>query len=224
MAVALVILTVAALIALDYFVFRKRREARSGATMRLPGLKHLSQAVRRVPEGVFLHPTFTWSRIREDGEVLVGVHPLLLGLLGGPYRFELKDRGEQLNKGAPLLHIQREGRQLALAAPFAGRITAVNHVVVGETEWQGLDDEDGRWLYRIRPDRMAEEVPGWMIADRAIAWTKGQYEAIRSYLAQAGGVQELGVTMADGGEIPIGILSSLDDTRWTDFQNTFLTP
>jgi len=223
MVVLLAVLTVAALIALDYFVLRKRR-AEGPAEVRLPGLEPLSQLTEGVPEGVFLQPTYTWTRIREDGDLMVGVHPLLLGLLGAPYQYELLGNGSSVEKGAPLIQLERGGRRLSVPSPVEGRVTAVNRRSTGETQWKGLEAPDGSWLYRIRPERVEQEVPAWMIADAAIGWTKQQYEGIRSYLTRAASLDEVGVTMADGGDIPIGVLASLDDVGWTGFQSTFLTP
>lgn len=223
MVVLLAILTVVALIALDYFVLRERR-AKRPAEARLPGLEPLSRLADSVPDGVFLQPTFTWTRISEDGDLFVGVHPLLLGMLGAPYRYELLGNGSAVEKGAPLIWIERSGRRLSVPSPVEGRVTAVNRRSTGETQWKGLEAPEGSWLYRIQPVRVEQEVPGWMIADSALAWTRQQYEGIRSYLTRAVGLGEVGATMADGGDVPIGVLATLDDQAWTGFQATFLTP
>jgi glycine cleavage system H lipoate-binding protein len=222
MVVLLAVLTVVALIALDYLVLRKRR-ANQPVEIRLPGLEPLSHMIDQVPDGVFLQPTYTWTRIREDGDLLIGVHPLLLGLLGAPYRFELLGNGSAVEKGMPLIGLERNERRLSVPSPVDGRVTAVNRRSTGETQWKGLEAPDGSWLYRIRPARVQQEVRGWMIADAAVAWTKQQYEGIRDYLTRVAGLGEVGVTMADGGDVPIGVLASLDDAGWNGFQDTFLS-
>jgi glycine cleavage system H lipoate-binding protein len=223
MVAILVVLTIVALVALDYFVLRKKRRAAATEEIVLPGLQPLSEAIDRLPTGVFLQPTYTWSRIREDGQLMLGVHPLLLGLVGAPYQLELLTSGERVDKGAPLIRIKRGGRGLTVRSPVAGRITAVNHVLCGETEWRGMNGDDGCWLYRIEPENVASEIAGWMIADRAVQWTRTQYARLREYLSGVVGTTELGVTMADGGEIPVGILANLDEAGWEAFQDTFLS-
>jgi len=223
MVVLFAVLTVAALIALDYFVLRKRRAERR-AEIRLPGLEPLSHTVDSVPDGVFLQPTYTWTRIRQDGDVLVGVHPLLLGLLGAPYGYELMASGSSVRKGEALLRLERGGRLLTVPSPIEGSITAVNRRSTGETQWKGLEAPEGSWLYRIRPERVEQEVPSWMIADTAVTWTKQQYERVRDYLTRAATLGEVGVALADGGDVPIGVLAELDDAGWDGFQDTFLTP
>ena len=67
-------------------------------------------------------------------------------------------------------------------------------------------------------------MPRWLVADRAAAWTRQQYDHIRAFLANAGGAGPVGATMADGGDIPLGILAVLDQDAWGAFQATFLDP
>ena len=216
------VLTVVALIALEFLVLRKRRRPAGEPALRLPGLEPLSRAIRLVPGGVFLQPTFTWARIREDGELVVGVHPLLLGVVGAPYEIERLAEGEEVQKGDPLVRIGRGRRRLVVRSPVAGRITAVNRVVEGETDWRAVEGKNGSWLYRLVPQHVAHEVPNWMIADRAVEWTRHAYERIRTSLVHVTGIGAVGPAMADGGDIPVGVLESLDDAAWQQFQSDVL--
>lgn len=222
MVVVLAILTVAVLIAINYYVARKRRAVTEGAEFALPGLTPLSEAIRRVPRDVFLQPTFTWSRILENGELLLGVHPLLLGLVGAPYHIELHQGGPQVRKGEPLLRVGRNGHFLTVRSPVNGRILELNPMPAGETEWKGLTEPHGSWLYRIEPEAVGAEVPRWTIADAAVDWTRRQYDSLREHLLRLPGGAGVGVALADGGEIPAGILASLDAAAWQDIQETFL--
>lgn len=222
MVVVLAILTVAVLIAANYFLVQRRRGVVAGVEHGLPGLTPLSEAVKRVPRGVFLQPTFTWSRILEGGELLVGVHPLLLGLVGAPYHIELHEGGPQVKKGEPLLRVGRNGHFLTVRSPVTGRILEVNPTPSGETEWSGLHEQHGSWLYRIEPEQVEFEVPTWSIADSAVDWTRSQYHQLREHLLRLPGGTGVGVALADGGEIPSGILATLDGAAWQDLQRTFL--
>lgn len=223
MVALLVALTIIALVAADYFLLRPRRAAHPAEEdIPLPGLEPLSAALSRLPAGVFLQPTFTWSRIRPDGDILLGVHPLLFGLVGAPYDVERLPGGEHVEKGAPLLRIRKGNRRLTVRSPVAGRIAEVNRVVTGETDWTGLQGDGGSWLYRIVPERVAGEVPAWLIGESAVEWTRLQYQRLREQLAALSGGHGLTATMADGGEIPVGILMRLDDAQWTAFERAVL--
>ena len=223
MVVLLVALTIVALIAADYFLLRPRRAAHSAEEgIPLPGLEPLSAAITRLPAGVFLQPTFTWSRIRGDGHVLLGIHPLLFGLVGAPYDVERLPGGNHVEKGAPLVRIRKGNRRLTVRSPIAGRIAEVNRVVTGETDWTGLNGDGGSWLYRIVPEHVAGEVPTWFIGESATDWTRRQYQRLREQFMALAGEPELAGTMADGGEIPAVILGRLDEAAWTAFEHAVL--
>ncbi len=222
MVALLVALTIIALVAADYFLLRPQRVKKAEEGIPLPGLEPLSAAITRLPAGVFLQPTFTWSRIRPDGDVLLGVHPLLFGLVGAPYDVERLPGGEHVEKGAPLVRIRKGDRRLTVRSPIAGRIAEVNRVVSGETDWTGGHGEGGGWLYRVIPERVAGEVSTWLIGEAATEWTQRQYQRLREQLTALAAAPELAGTMADGGEIPAGILARLDDAAWTTFERNVL--
>jgi hypothetical protein len=104
-------------------------------------------------------------------------------------------------------------------APVAGRVVEVNHTITGETDWKG---PDGGWLYRLLPERAGALVTDWMAADQAQEWTHRQYLRLREYLMTLAVGPEMVRTMADGGEVPAGILATLDQAAWTEFEHTFL--
>ena len=223
MVALLVILTIVALIALDYFVFRKRQVGRElMESIEAPRIKPLSDIVRWLPGGIFLQPTYTWSRIRDDGDVVIGIHPMLFGLVGAPYQLELVAEGAHVDKGAPLARIGRDDRWLTIRSPIAGAVTQVNHRVDGEADWSGVREANGGWLYQVRPERAADEVPSWLIGERAASWTKEQYARLRNRLAGVAMGRSLGAVMADGGEIPTGVLGQLDEQAWRAVQVEFL--
>ncbi len=222
MVAVLVVVTVLALIALDYFVLRTRRQARGAEDSVVPGLGPMSEAMRGLPAGVFVQPTYTWTRIREDGDVLVGVHPMLLGLVGVPFELDLRPEGERVAKGDPLTRLGRSGRRLTIHTPLAGQIAEVNHRIAGDASWDSPAADNGSWLYRIRPVEVTALVEASMIGERALAWTREQYDKLRAFLLAATPSREVGLALPDGGEIPVGILSGMDDDTWQAMQREFL--
>jgi glycine cleavage system H lipoate-binding protein len=222
MVAVLVVVTMLALIALDYFVLRKWREAEGAEDVPVPGLGPMSEVMRRPPAGVFVQPTYTWARIREDGDVLVGVHPMLLGLVGVPFELDLLPSGERIAAGEPLTRVGRAGHRLTIRSPVAGEITEVNHLIVGDAGWESPAAENGSWLYRIRPGQVTDLVDGSMIGERAMAWTREQYDKLRAFLLATAPTREIGMALPDGGEIPVGILSGMDDDVWQAVQREFL--
>ena len=214
----LFILTALAVITAHYFLVERPRQRAAPPALPPP----LSAAMGRLPKGVFLQPTYTWSRIRPSGELLVGVHPLLLNLVGTPYKLEVVAHGGRVNKGAPLIRIGKGDRCLTLHSPVTGSIRATKPIANGGASWDPMTDENGDWLCLIEAERLAEEVPTWMIADRALEWTSHRFGEIRDHLLMAGTEKELSVTLADGGELPVGILAEFDEEGWEAFQSAFL--
>jgi len=222
MVVMLVLLTFAVFIALDYFVLSKRHAMAPAALAAAPGRGPLPATRQQIPAGIFLHPTFTWSRFGRTGEVYLGVHPMLLGLVGTPYDLELRAAGEHVAKGESLLRVARGGHHLDIRSPIAGRVEHVNRNMTGETLWRDLEENDGGWLYRLEPESVADEIRTWITGEPATEWTRRQYDRLRTYLQNAASDGHLGTVMADGGELPLGVLADMDESVWTGLEDQFL--
>jgi glycine cleavage system H lipoate-binding protein len=203
-----------------FLVERPRRRAleREGpCSVPLP----LAEIIGNLPDGVFLHPTLTWGRLLPEGDVELGIHPLLLGLVGR--HSEIKPRGVpgRVEKGDPIASIVAGDHEFVIRSPAKGWVVATNPRARSDPSWVETIREDG-WVCRIRPDRLSAEIGDWMIADEALEWTKRKYVEIRDGilgLTPHGGSQLL---LADGGEIPIGVLTQLDAEACEQFERGFL--
>ena len=222
MTIVLVVLTFVALVALDHFVLSKRYREADWMQPAKSAPQPLGAAHQPVPAGVFVQPTMTWGRIGEAGEVYLGVHPMLLDLVGAGRELELRAVGEHVAKGEPLVSISRAGRRLTVRSPIAGRVDRVNLRAVGETQWTGAEGRGGDWLCRLLPEFVANEARSWLSGAAAAEWTRHRYHELRTYLTNAVAVGHLGVTMADGGELPAGILGQLDQGVWAGLEDRFL--
>lgn len=205
------------------FIGRPRqREAR--ADDHRPQPVALWRAMGRLPTGIFLQPTYTWSRIDPSGQLDIGLHPMLLGLVGPRAQLELLSDGTRVGKGATLAWLRVADRTLTIRSPVSGTIRVANHSPTGEPSWSAAVGEDGSWLYRMEPEALGDEVPSWMIGDRAAEWTRQTYGQIRGHLLAAGFRHEPSPLLADGGDVPVGILADLDEAEWEAFQDLFLEP
>lgn len=219
MVALLVVLTFVLFVALDFYLESRRAE-----------VKHTSQVIGRappappplpatfqpVPPGVFLQPTYTWSAFGDSGELYLGIHPMLLNLVGQPVELDCRVPGERITKGEPLARVGKGGKRLTVRSPVAGRVELVNYPALGNAgAWPGPDAPTTAWLYRLTPERVANEVGGWLSGESAMAWTKRTYAELRNYLQGAVADRHLGAVMADGGELPIGILGDMDERVWS---------
>lgn len=217
--VLFLIVVVIALTVYHFLVERPRRRAlERGGPRALP----LADIIGDLPEGVFLHPTLTWGRLHPHGDVDLGIHPLLLGLVGESRAVNPSGEPGRVEKGDPIAHVVAGDRELIVRSPTSGRIVATNPRVTGDASWSGAMWDEG-WVCRVRPDRMSADIADWLISDEAVEWTKRRYGEIRDGILglTSDGTSEL--LLADGGEIPIGILTQLDGEAWEQFERDFLT-
>ena len=225
MAFLLMALTFAILIALDYFVIRNRYPELAAGWPRKSGLHPLSSAAwQAVPDGVFLQPTYTWGSFGPSGDLYVGVHPMLLGLVGPPCELECRQPGEHIAKGDTLVTIGRAGRHLAVRSPVAARVDRVNRHEVREARLHEANGHQGVWLYRLHPEHLAQDATRWLTGEAAAAWTRRRYDELRAFMQGTMAESHLGVTMADGGDLPVGILGEMDQEVWSRLEDRFLSP
>lgn len=212
---------VLAVLAGHYYLVERPRHRRAGEARQPPPLTS-RDVVDRQPPGLFLQPTFTWTRLRPDGQVEIGVHPLLMGLVGDKPILSLRAEGEQLERGTVLVSLGDGDRRLVVRSPLAGRVIRKNGRPESRAAWRGLHGGDSGWLYRVSPDRLADEMPAWMVGPPALEWSRKQYRRVRDHLLAAVSQVHGEVALADGGELPLGVLNQLDREAWAEFQETFL--
>jgi glycine cleavage system H lipoate-binding protein len=208
MVAALVVLTLVVLVLLDRHVYGKRLTQAAARGPVGPPLTSLLSASRSVPAGVSLQPTFTWGSFGLDGELYLGVHPMLLGLIGTPLEVEALTPGTHVTKGEALVRIGTGGRHLTVRSPISGRVDRVNRPATNAAEPRNT------WLYRLMPDHVTGETKGWLSGEQAAGWTRRRYADLREFLMRAAGDPRLGAVMADGGDLPTGILAEMDEQVW----------
>lgn len=214
--------TVAGALLLQHYFVNRSEGVGARSPAHDPVAITLTEAIEDLPGGIFLQPSFTWTRIRGNGELFLGIHPLLLSLVGTSHELGLLKDDSKMKKGAPLLRIQNGEREIRLFSPVAGRIVEVNDSYMPQTGWAGSARRKGSWVYRIIPDDAAEEVPSWLLGKQAMEWTHQQYRNIRDFLVQTTSHEEIGRAAADGGELQAGILGELNDQAWEAFRDRFI--
>ncbi len=218
MLAAVFFVLVVALLTGHYFLIERPRRIAAELSAPLRPLP-VRELINRVPAGVFLQPTFTWGQVRSGGDVEVGVHPMLLSLLGPDAELEMRSAGERVGKGEPLMTIGSGKRRLVVRSPISGSIIMANAAPSGATGWQIRSDR----TCLIEPDDLSEEVPTWMLGKPAVDWSRAQYGRIRDHLLERTADPATGLALADGGELPVGALNQLDATAWSDFEDEFLS-
>jgi glycine cleavage system H lipoate-binding protein len=197
--------------------FLRRRREKDAALSEGNASLSLTKIMNMLPRGVFLQPSFTWSKILDSGHILIGIHPVLMGLVGKPDGLDILPESKKLKKGEPLLEIQKDSKMLRIKAPVAGEITAVNQ----NFKEMPLEQLGATWLYTMKPEQISQEVNNWFIAEKSSEWLRDKFQLMTDFFMQSLSQKKLGLTMTDGGEIPVGVLSQFDQKTWQDFEKKF---
>ena len=142
MLAAVFFVIVLALLTGHYFLVERPRrlaDASAAGPLALP----LRELITRLPAGIFLQPTFTWGQVRSGGDVEIGVHPMLLSLLGPNPQVEMPSAGEHVEKGQPLMTVGSGERRLVVRSPIGGSVSMANATPPIDTGWQNRSGSDG---------------------------------------------------------------------------------
>jgi glycine cleavage system H protein len=210
-----VVLTILLLVAIDAVLERRRRPQVAPATV-------LPMATEPVlPAGLFIHPGHTWTEILRSGLVRIGLDDLVRQALGKPDRLLLRNPGEQVLQGEPLMTIERDGHQLVLTAPLSGIIERTNEQLAAHPESLEQTAYGENWAYAIKPDRLGDEIGAMQIAEQGVNWLKAEASRWADWIGSMAKPQP-GMAMQDGGAPVFGALAQLDTEAWKDFQQQFL--
>jgi len=215
MVVLFVVATIVLFLGID-LLLRKKKATSLEAASQAPD--PLFKTLSSLPGGVFLQKGFTWTRILDDGSVAIGLHPILSGLTGKIDELTMLEEGEDVKRGQALMLVKNGKHQLRLASPVSGHITAVNY------DYNYLPGQDNNWLALIKPTDVPIAIRSWMVADEAKKWSRERFNEIRDFFSRAIAEKHGAITMADGGDLPQGILQQFEGHVWNDFQKAFLNP
>jgi glycine cleavage system H protein len=96
-----------------------------------------------------------WAKIESDGVITVGITDFAQDNLGDIVFVELPKLGRVVHKGEACCVVESVKAASDVYAPVSGEIIAANQDLPGA--WQRINQAPyGTWLFRIRPNKMAE--------------------------------------------------------------------
>jgi glycine cleavage system H protein len=160
------------------------------------------------------HDKHYWMKARKDGTVRVGLDDFARKLLGDVTRIRFPEEQATVQRGDTLLEIELGDKKVVLLSPVAGEIARVNPKV---DQKPSLVSEDPyrNWLVSVKPSASREDVSTLMGVDQAETWLEKEVDRLH-YRVES----ELGVTVADGGELMIA--ESIDADDWSRLVEEFL--
>jgi len=187
----------------------------------------ITTLILKVPEGVFLSREHTWAHLARSGVASVGLNDLLVHLTGETDIHYLKNPGEQVAKGEPMIEMIHDGKVLKVFSPISGNVVEINPELVESPGLIYHDPYQEGWLYHIKPTQWKKETALYFLAEEANNWSKKELERFKEFLSSSLSKDEpelSAVVMQEGGELRGNLLQELPDGIWDGFQDEFLDP
>ena len=101
---------------------------------------------------------YSWSKLEEDRNILIGVEHSFLNTVGKIQSAHLPSVGDELRQGCTFFQIfSTDMRAHSILAPFSGTVVQVNQNVISNPNVALQDPYEAGWLIRLRPNRFEEE-------------------------------------------------------------------
>lgn len=180
---------------------RRRREAAApgAASVPIPLIEP-----SRMPAGMYLHPSHLWATIDPEGNVRLGFDELAHKLIGPIETARFLAKGMQVRKGETLFSVQIGNIEIPFAAPVSGTVCETR---VPEGAASAQPDA---WLCTIAPNRLAEDIRPFRIAEEARAWLSQEFQRLRESIHALQLRPAMAGSLPDGGEPVDGLLRVLD--------------
>lgn len=219
MTVILVATTILFFLALDWLVLgRKARESVAA--------QHASAASGpvnvRLPGGVFFAPSHTWLNLFPSGKVQLGVDDFVSRLMENPSVALLKNAGDPVAKGEPIMRLESRGHALTVRSPIEGRIVSPNSHLARYPQLMRESLFSDGWAYTVRPTRPAD-LKNLLLGEESRGWIRDEFARLRDLFAGVGDPGVLSPAMLqDGGPPVAGAMQEMDEQVWRRFEDEFL--
>jgi glycine cleavage system H lipoate-binding protein/ABC-type phosphate transport system substrate-binding protein len=180
-----------------------------------------------VPGGLYFDKTHTWAFMEQNGVVKVGIDDFIQHITGTLTRIRMKNEGDKIKKGEPILSLIQNGKQLNLYSPISGIIKEKNNTLNTNASMLNSSPYNDGWVYRIEPTNWLRENQLLFMADKHKQFVKNEFTRLKDFLAvslKEDTEKYAQVILQDGGELIDSTLANLGPEVWEDFQSKFIDP
>ena len=185
----------------------------------------MKQASVSVPLGLYFDKTHTWAHMEKNGLVKIGIDDFLLHITGSLNRVKMKNPGERIQKGEPVLVIVKNGKQLTINSPVSGIIKSQNYQLAEDSALINSSPFYEGWVYTVEPSNWLREMQFMFMADKYKEWLKNEFSRLKDFIAAIGQLSDkemMPVMLQDGGELQDEFLADSGPELWEEFQTKFI--
>jgi len=152
----------------------------------------------------------------------IGIDDFIGRLLFRPVVSLLKNAGDRVERGEPIIRLGQNGHSLTIRSPIEGRVVSQNTALLAHPEYMGERLFNDGWAYTIEPDRTTE-LRDFIFGKETLGWIQKEFGRLRDILAGADGIEKaMPVLLQDGGLPVAGVMRDVPDTVWRKIEQEFL--
>lgn len=108
-----------------------------------------------LPDDLKYANSHEWAKLEDDGTVRVGISDFAQSELGDVVFVDLPDTGRRVNAGEAVAVIESVKAASDIYSPVSGEIVEINPALADTPEAINADAY-AAWLFRVKPDALAE--------------------------------------------------------------------
>lgn len=201
----------------DYFV-----QLRQARIQPVAQVKPVALQSYILPDGVFSAPGHVWSILMPSGRMRMGIDPLVARMLGKIDQVTTPEKGNAIQAGQPLFKVVQGEKSITIPSPVSGIIEEVNPLVMENGEVVKRDVHKA-WTVAVKPQSVTESLKQMKLGEEARHWISTEMNRLRDFFALRSAQPELALAMQDGGMPVEGIMQTMDQETWKQFEQEFLS-
>lgn len=128
------------------------------------------------PVDIYYHEEHTWARVKEDGNVRVGMDDFFQKVAGVIINVELPHKGYQVEQGVSCGKIQSSKWISSIISPVNGSVVAVNHSLEEDSTLVNSQPYRDGWVMDVKPARLGQDLNQLMRAEQLDEWLHKEIE------------------------------------------------
>jgi glycine cleavage system H lipoate-binding protein len=159
----------------------------------------------------------TWVKRMSQNTVRVGLDDFAQRLLGNIEAVNFPT-DEKIMQGKPSWGVKSKLGLADLIAPVNGVVKKMNEDVIKDSTLLNSDPYDKGWILELELTNPDEDLKGLKRGDDAKSWLSEEIDRLHTHVDD-----DLGITVADGGDIVQAITENISAEKWNKLVKNFLS-